>query len=189
MGFRNRFLCGLWGLGLSSFLSGFIVFNNLTVECLGTYFWNRGLRICLVVVRLWVGGVCYLCRGYYRIKRRGVFGICVFLLILSCVTLFMVSNWFVFFFFFEVALVPIVVLILGWGYQPERLQAAGYMVIYTVCASLPLLITLFYLCDNMGRSSFFVKVRDINLLCDSSLIIVLLLGAFLVKSPVFMVHL
>lgn len=189
IGIRDRFLCGLWGLGISSFLSGFMIFNSLTVECLGTYMWNRGLRICLVVVRLWVGGVCYLCSGYYRVKRRGVFGICVFFLILACVVLFIVSNWFVFFFFFEAALVPIVVLILGWGYQPERLQAAGYMVIYTVCASLPLLITLFYLCDNMGRSSFFIKLGDSNLLCDRSLIMVLLLGAFLVKSPVFMVHL
>lgn len=108
-------------------------------------------------VSLWVGGVCYLCSGYYRVKDRSRFGLCVVSLTVICVVLFIVANWFVFFFFFEAALVPIVALILGWGYQPERLQAAGYMVIYTVCASLPLLLVLFYFCSNMGTGSFFLK--------------------------------
>lgn len=48
-------------------------------------------------------------------------------------------------------------LILGWGYQPERLQAAGYIIIYTVCASLPLLLVLLYLCGVFGSRSFFLK--------------------------------
>ena len=33
-------------------------------------------------------------------------------------------------------LAPLLLLIVGWGYQPERLQAGGYIVIYTVFGSL-----------------------------------------------------
>jgi len=33
-------------------------------------------------------------------------------------------------------------LIITWGYQPERSQARIYLIIYTVAASLPMLIVL-----------------------------------------------
>lgn len=84
-------------------------------------------------------------------------------------------------------------LILGWGYQPERLQAASHIVIYTVCGSLPLLVALTYLYRDSCRISFFVTYRGEGLVMDGALwvdhfMIILLLSAFLVKSPVFMVH-
>ena len=47
-----------------------------------------------------------------------------------------------FYFFFEASLIPTLLLILGWGYQPERLQAGICMIIYTVGASLPLLLVI-----------------------------------------------
>lgn len=47
-----------------------------------------------------------------------------------------------FYFFFEASLIPTLFLILGWGYQPERLQAGVYIIIYTVSASMPLFLVL-----------------------------------------------
>lgn len=47
-----------------------------------------------------------------------------------------------FYIFFEASLLPTFALILGWGYQPERIQAGVYMLLYTVLASLPLLVAL-----------------------------------------------
>jgi len=38
--------------------------------------------------------------------------------------------------------VPKLGFIFGWGYQPERLQAGVFIIIYTVRASLPLLLIL-----------------------------------------------
>ena len=46
---------------------------------------------------------------------------------------------------FEVSLIPTLILIIGWGYQPERLQAGIYLIMYTITASLPLLIRLIYI--------------------------------------------
>jgi len=37
-------------------------------------------------------------------------------------------------------LIAALFLILGWGYQPERVQAGIYLVFYTSLASLPLLV-------------------------------------------------
>ena len=47
------------------------------------------------------------------------------------------------------------VLILGWGHQPERLQAGLQIIIYTVCGSLPMLVLL---------CGFWLKVGSDNIL-------------------------
>jgi hypothetical protein len=39
-------------------------------------------------------------------------------------------------------LLPISLIILGWGYQPERSSAFVYMFLFTVRAALPLLLIL-----------------------------------------------
>jgi NADH-ubiquinone oxidoreductase chain 4 len=36
---------------------------------------------------------------------------------------------------------------LGWGYQPERLQADTYLLFYTLVASLPLLVGIIQVYD------------------------------------------
>jgi NADH-ubiquinone oxidoreductase chain 4 len=56
-------------------------------------------------------------------------------------------NLFSFYLFFESRLIPTVFLILGWGYQSERLQAGIYLLFYTLLASLPMLVGIFYVYD------------------------------------------
>lgn len=80
-------------------------------------------------------------------------------------------------------------LILGWGYQPERLQAAFYLLMYTVCVSLPMLVVIVSLCVGAGSRSFYMKFDWGGWYNGSVLVMIVLLGAFLVKSPVFLVHL
>lgn len=120
-----------------------------------------------------------------------------FLLVLASVLLvaFSVSRLMYFYFMFEASLIPTLMLVLGWGYQPERLQAGLYMMIYTVAASLPLLLVIVWR---------LVKIRSSNILLSSTLrimitssgslwslniLMVLVFLAFLVKLPMFTVHL
>lgn len=60
----------------------------------------------------------------------------------------------VFYFFFELSLVPTLILIIGWGYQPERLEAGIYIIIYTISASLPLFFMLLFLFKKEGAIFF-----------------------------------
>lgn len=64
------------------------------------------------------------------------------LISLGRIIFFSVCEIMDFYFFFEFSLLPTFLLILKWGYQPERLQAGIYMIMYTVSASLPLLVGL-----------------------------------------------
>jgi len=50
-----------------------------------------------------------------------------------------------FYIFFEVSLLPLIFMILGWGYQVERLQASFYLFIYTIFGSIPFLLIIFFL--------------------------------------------
>jgi NADH-ubiquinone oxidoreductase chain 4 len=55
---------------------------------------------------------------------------------------------------FEIRLVPISLLIMGWGYQPERVRAFIYIFFYTVRGSLPLLVTLYLVYSKIGVTMF-----------------------------------
>lgn len=63
------------------------------------------------------------------------------------------------------------------------------MVLYTVCVSLPILLVLVCLCEKVRSGSFYVKVNWVIECEVGVVVVVILLGAFLVKSPVFLVHL
>nr|YP_009350723.1 NADH dehydrogenase subunit 4 [Silvestritermes heyeri]AQP27649.1 NADH dehydrogenase subunit 4 [Silvestritermes heyeri] len=92
-----------------------------------------------------------------------------------------------FYIFFESSLIPTLFLILGWGYQPERVQAGIYLLFYTLLASLPLLVGILFLYNSLGSLCLFLLSGDGLLV--GGLFYVCMIFAFLVKMPMFMVHL
>jgi len=58
---------------------------------------------------------------------------------------------------FEASLIPTLVLILGWGYQPERIQAGTYFIFYTIFASLPLLVSIMTVYYYLGSTSIYLN--------------------------------
>nr|YP_010371922.1 NADH dehydrogenase subunit 4 [Peleteria iavana]UOX27102.1 NADH dehydrogenase subunit 4 [Peleteria iavana] len=109
----------------------------------------------------------------------------MFLLILLIFT-FSSMNLFMFYMFFESSLIPTLFLILGWGYQPERLQAGVYLLFYTLLVSLPMLIGIFYLYNVTGTMNFYL-LSNFNFFFE--VLYFSLVMAFLVKMPMFLVHL
>jgi len=101
----------------------------------------------LVVLRIWVSLLMVYSRfGVYNLKTfNSSFVFTVLILCLVLVITFSCNNLLMFYFYFEASLIPTLFIILGWGYQPERLQAGIYFLFYTLTASLPLLVVLVYL--------------------------------------------
>lgn len=110
----------------------------------------------------------------------------IFFLIFFLFFSFLFFSFLFFYIFFEISLIPILYLILGWGYQPERIIAGLYLLFYTLLVSLPLLI---------GILIFIFKIKNLlidnlNLIYINNLILYYrLIIAFLVKIPIFFVHL
>lgn len=142
----------------------------------------------LILLRFWICALMIMSRrGVYFSKLNFnyflfnvVFLLFILLLTFSCI------NLFLFYVFFERSLIPTLFLILGWGYQPERLQAGLYLLFYTLFASLPLLIALFYIINNFYSLNF-LFLKEFNI--ENFLLYLFLVFAFLVKIPIFLVHL
>nr|YP_009058612.1 NADH dehydrogenase subunit 4 [Heliconius cydno]AIM46774.1 NADH dehydrogenase subunit 4 [Heliconius cydno] len=109
----------------------------------------------------------------------------IFLMLMLYLT-FSTMNLFLFYLFFEGSLIPTLMLIIGWGYQPERIQAGMYLLFYTLFASLPLLMGIFYIYKEMNfMIMYMMKFYDYNLI----MLYLSLIFAFLVKMPMYFVHL
>nr|UAJ48140.1 NADH dehydrogenase subunit 4 [Gromphadorhina portentosa] len=116
---------------------------------------------------------------------NGFFLTMVVCLLLTLILTFSSLGLFQFYLFFESSLIPTLFLILGWGYQPERLQAGVYLLFYTMLASLPLLVGIMLMYEESYLMfSLMVPLKGMNEFIYLSMIL-----AFLVKMPMFMVHL
>lgn len=98
---------------------------------------------------------------------------------------FFSSTTLMFYLFFESSLIPIFCIIAGWGYQPERLSARAWILFYTLVSSIPLLFALLRINKAVFSYAFFPVYES----CYSvEWFNVILLLAFLVKFPIFLVH-
>ena len=89
-------------------------------------------------------------------------------------------------FCFESRLVSSLFLILGWGYQPGRVQGGIYLLFYTLLASLPLLVGILFVYISLGSLCLFLFCGDNSLV--GGLFYVCMIFAFLVKVPIIIVR-
>lgn len=102
----------------------------------------------------------------------------------------MVNNLLSFYILFEISLIPTLVLIIGWGYQPERLQAGIYLIIYTIRASLPLLLIIIYIRSLRGSLYMgFILPLCFSFIYYIDIMWLMCIIAFLVKIPIYLTHL
>nr|WGO57972.1 NADH dehydrogenase subunit 4 [Perisphaerus sp. 1 ZQW-2023b] len=141
----------------------------------------------LILLSMWICILMIMASEsiYYYNYYNNFFMFMVVILLFFLLCSFMSLNLFTFYLFFESSLIPTLFLILGWGYQPERLQAGIYLLFYTLLASLPLLLGIMnlYNINNLGFSLMKVNY-SMNLFLYVSMIL-----AFLVSMPMFLIHL
>lgn len=142
----------------------------------------------LILLSFWICALIIMSRRsiYFLNLNCFYFSLNIFFLIFFLLLTFRCINLFLFYLFFERSLIPILFLILGWGYQPERLQAGLYLLFYTLFASLPLLIRLFYILKINNSLSFFFYYYFYS---ENFLFYFFFIFAFLVKIPIYVVHL
>lgn len=91
-----------------------------------------------------------------------------------------------FFIFFEISILPVLFLILGWGYQPERISSSFFMFFYTLFGSLPLLLGLVSLIAEIGATSRII-IFDVTTPIEP-IEMIILFGAFITKLPLYFTH-
>nr|QGZ09981.1 NADH dehydrogenase subunit 4 [Eisenia nordenskioldi pallida] len=113
------------------------------------------------------------------------------ILLIILMNCFLSSNLFMFYIWFEASLIPTMILIMTWGYQPERAQASMYLMIYTVAASLPMLMALckIFISSKSAVMPMFMNMEFPKDYSSMSLAWLITIGGFMVKLPMFTVHL
>lgn len=151
------------------------------------FFFLDSLSISLLLLTFWVRGLILIRRQRILLKSndRKIFLHVNGLMVLLLWILFLVTNFFLFYAFFELILVPTVLMILGWGIQPDRLNASFYFSIYTIFRSLPFLGFLIRFFKEGGSNFFPFFLENSNLKWGNFFLV----RAFLVKLPIYGVHL
>nr|YP_009443882.1 NADH dehydrogenase subunit 4 [Archipsocus nomas]ATU07103.1 NADH dehydrogenase subunit 4 [Archipsocus nomas] len=181
-------LC-VFNLGVLIFLM-MIEFKSFIVwESYNKLFMFSGLSYGLVMLSFWISLLMVMGGGsVFKMNLNWFsFVFVILFLLLILVMSFITNNFLLFYVFFECSLIPTFLLILGWGYQSERIQAGVYLMMYTVSASLPLLGMIYY---------YYFNLFSLNLVLFDYLFLDLnfygfffFTLAFLVKLPMFLVHL
>nr|YP_011010493.1 NADH dehydrogenase subunit 4 [Ventidius hungerfordi]WPW47121.1 NADH dehydrogenase subunit 4 [Ventidius hungerfordi] len=192
--FMNLFLIPLcflnnWMIIISSmFIFVFFLINMILFKsffcCLSYNFMGDVLSLSLIILTMLIFLLMIL--ASYKIsftKDNYMFMLVLVFLMLFLILSFSSSNIFMFYIFFESSLIPTLLLIFGWGYQPERLSSGFYLLFYTLFGSLPLLLTIFYIyfcCCSLYYNLVFL---DYNFYLYIGLIL-----AFLIKMPMIFFH-
>nr|QXJ42358.1 NADH dehydrogenase subunit 4 [Sepioloidea lineolata] len=194
-GFNMFWQIRLWFLMFMSFL----FLSMLNLENWGNMFMDYlfcdNLSGILVVLTLWISGLMILASNYsVNMMDNSKLGFSSVVLVLCFVVIlfFLMNNYMYFYIFFEISLIPTMMLIIGWGYQPERLQAGLYMMLYTITSSLPLLVSLlmFGIVYKSFSMSLIMYMTCEKFLYNVNFIwFIGVMTAFLVKLPMFSVHL
>lgn len=135
----------------------------------------------LILLSYLVVILCILTNSKFRYIKKYL--LCNRILLIFLISSFFRKNLLIFFILFESSLIPLFFLILGWGYQPERLQSSIYFLFYTLFGSLPLLTTII-LFNKLSVNNWTDRLYWLDIVVYLRLIV-----AFLVKMPMFMVHL
>ena len=167
-----------------------IIFNSNTSLVIKSY-WIIGDNISnsLSILTLWISSIIILASNKiynYKVKIKA-FILTLNILNIILLICFNINNIILFYIFFESSLIPTILLIIIWGYQPERLKARFYLILYTISASLPILI-IFIIIISMSKSNIIIKYIITNININSYLWIIFL-GGFLVKVPIYILHL
>lgn len=118
---------------------------------------------------------------------RRFFDMLKFIYFILCL-LFYSNSILRFYIYFEFSIIPIFLIIIGWGYQTERVRAGLALIFYTIIASMPLLfflINLIFFFKIFYFSQIFYKLR-FNIV--NIIILLRMTLAFLVKLPIFLGH-
>nr|YP_010585947.1 NADH dehydrogenase subunit 4 [Parapsyche difformis]UZZ43683.1 NADH dehydrogenase subunit 4 [Parapsyche difformis] len=155
--------------------------NNVSMT-LGVDFLGGGL----IILSAWICGLMVLASMMIISSNcHSKFFFFINLLLLLFLTLtFSSMDMFYFYFFFESSMVPVLLMIMGWGGQPERIQAGVYLIFYTLLVSLPLFLGIYFILNSSNSVSFYL-VSGFSY-CFLYFVMIL---AFLVKMPMYFVHL
>nr|YP_009692004.1 NADH dehydrogenase subunit 4 [Paradyschiria parvula]QEG77639.1 NADH dehydrogenase subunit 4 [Paradyschiria parvula] len=165
-----------------------LVNNKFNYFCEVSYFMGCDiLSYGMIMLSLWVIMMMMIASMsvYNNNNNNKLFILNSLFLLIFLVLTFSSLDLFLFYLFFESSLIPTLLLIMGWGYQPERINASLYLLFYTLFVSLPMLIGIIFIFKTIKTMNFYLMFEYQFF---SNFLYIAMVFAFLVKLPMFLVH-
>jgi proton-translocating NADH-quinone oxidoreductase chain M len=112
----------------------------------------------------------------------------LFILEFCLIQAFTVLDIFLFFLFFESALIPLFLLIGMWGSRQRRVKAAFGLFLYTLAGSISLLLAIIYLYNTLGTTNYEEIIHARFSLFTENILFLAFFLSFAVKMPLFPFH-
>nr|ARH10728.1 NADH dehydrogenase subunit 4 [Laingia psammae] len=138
----------------------------------------------MFMLGVWIISLVFIPSINLKYNYSEYFNLLMFMFVLIFFFCFFSNNFMMFYIFYEINLIPIIILIYGWGYQYERFSAGFFLVMYMIFFSLPFFFCLILL----NKFNFiYLYYYDYNFNFNF-LYYLFLMMIFLVKMPLFMFH-
>lgn len=192
---KNKWSIRCWTLRLVSLFLILFLYSPGTQSTISSLSNVDILRSSICLLSTWVSLLILLNSNKIQTisLKPSLFVMVIISLCLTLIITFSTNNIILFYIFFETALIPTLILILLWGYQPERLQARIYLIIYTTVASLPLLARILLASNDLSCTTIPLIQNTLSSISISTTNIeiwwLFCLLAFLVKIPIYLTHL
>nr|YP_010403019.1 NADH dehydrogenase subunit 4 [Sirsoe methanicola]UQV94827.1 NADH dehydrogenase subunit 4 [Sirsoe methanicola] len=194
--FKNKlkWYISTYTLMMLTLMSLTLSYNLLNLSTMySSLFMMDNLNTPLITLTLWISALMIFSSQKILINQNkpSYFLTTVIMLNLTLLITFSANNMMMFYITFEASLIPTMLLIIAWGYQPERLQAGMYLMMYTITASLPLLISLMWMYQTNNHLSFSIIMWSPPISSNNLIPLwwLMTISAFMVKMPLFTTHL
>lgn len=115
----------------------FSLYNNYT-----SYGGVDKINRLLLIILTYIIVIIFLSSNFFNKNKILNFYEILKIIFFVLILLFYCSSFVSFYVYFELSILPIFLIITGWGYQTERVRAGLALIFYTITASIPLLIFL-----------------------------------------------
>ena len=119
------------------------------------------IRTVLIILTIFIFMLRFIASNFVCKFHSGIYNSIIITMLILIILIFFTSSFLNLYIYFEFSILPIFLLIIGWGYQTERVRASLALIFYTVSASMPLLIVVIFY-------SFEINIMSINQLIFNS---------------------
>lgn len=152
----------------------FVIFNN--ISWIGRFVvLDSYTYILLIIIRVFILGIIMI-----REKNNNLL-ILSEILVVICILFFIPRNIMILYIFFELSIFPILVMILGFGSQIEKINSSYYLIFYAAFCSFPFLFVYF-------KRRFYFTFAYFDFFISWEIFFILRLR-FIIKFPVYFLHL
>ena len=155
-------------------LFSFFIFDNFSWSGLFLVL-DSYTFVLLILIRVFIFGIILMS------EKNNNLMILSEILILVCILFFIPRNIMMLYIFFELSIFPILVMILGYGSQIEKINSSYYLLFYAAFCSFPFLFVYF-------KRDFILVFSYYNYFISWELFFILSLS-FIIKFPVYFLHL